>query len=165
MSDETPPERRTDKTLREVIDNLAENPFGIITQRGYQELERKIDDYANEIENRFHKWLLGGIIAFAVIGLACTTSLVGFGVLLTNQGNATHEIQQQRYTAVLDSCLDQNVRHDNVIAAIDEAVAQTPKANRKRAKESAGPFKLILEAAVPYTMDCRALARNRVKGE
>lgn len=150
MSDE----RRTDQTLRGLLESIDEHPFGIITQRGYQELEDTIK-----------KWIFRGLVAFAVIGLACAISLVGFGILLTKQGNNTQEIQDQRYKATLDSCMDTNARHDNVILRIDDAVATTPKAERKRAEEGAKPFKLILEAAVPFTKDCEAFARDRVEGK
>lgn len=92
-------------------------------------------------------------------------SLVGYGVLLDKQGSTTTAIQDQRYNLLLDSCLDQNKRHDKVIAKIDQAVAAVPPppARQKRAREGAKPFKLILEAAVPHTKDCVVQARKRVE--
>lgn len=151
MSDEEP---EGDKALEELLANIDKHPFGIITQRGYQELE-----------NVIQKWIFRGLVAFAIIGVFCGLSLVGFGILLTNQSNTTQEIQNQRYKATLDSCKETNARHNNVIKRTDEAVAATPEAERKRAEEGAKPFKLILEAAVPFTQDCEAFARDRVEGK
>lgn len=127
--------------------------FGIITQRGYQELQDQI-----------HRWIVRGIVAFGIIGVMCSLSLVGFGILLTRQGNTTDTIQDQRYKSLLDACLDQNARHDRVFVKIDDAVAKTPPppARQEAARRAAKPFKLILEAAVPYTKHCRAEAQDRV---
>lgn len=155
-----------DRTLQRALKELEANPFGIITQRGYHELSKKLERQSERNEERFHRWFLSGLIAVAIIGLTSAAALAGFGVLLTKQGNVTNQIQMQRYGAVLDACLDQNVRHDKVIQAIDDAVAAVPPppANQQRARESAKPFKLILEAAVPYTEDCRRAAKNRTEG-
>lgn len=159
-------DRRKDQSLSTLIEHLDELDFGIITARGYEKLEKKLDNHANGIENRFHRWFVGGLIAFALMGLACSGSLIGFGILLTEQGNLTNKIQQQRYDSLLETCENQNTRHDDVIKKIDDAVAEVPPppARQRRAKESAKPFKLILEAAVPHTKDCRAYAHNRVTG-
>lgn len=163
MSEEAP-ERRSSPGLRELVDNVEELSFGIITQKGYRELEGKLGKHADKIEERFHRWFLAGLIAFSIIAITSAGALTGFGVLLTKQGNLTNKIQQQRYDSLLDACLDQNARHDDVVSKIDQAVAETPPppARQKRAQESAKPFKLILEAAVPHTDDCRAFARSRV---
>lgn len=147
-------ERRNDEALRELLDNIedGEHPFGIITQAGYRELQEQI-----------HKWIVRGLIGFGIIGLACAISLVGFGILLTKQGNTTNNIQNQRYNAFLDSCEDTNTRHDNVVAKIDAAVAKTPKDQQD--PKGVEAFKLILEAAVPFTEDCAGYAQSRVEGE
>lgn len=166
MNEEVP-DRRSSTALTELLQQLEEHPFGIITQTGYRELEKKISRHAEKIEGRFHRWFMGGLIAFAIIALTSAVALGGFSVLLTKQGNLTTKIQQQRYDSVLDACLDQNIRHDDVIKKIDDAVAEVPPppARQRRAKESAKPFKLILEAAVPYTKDCRKLALSRIKDQ
>lgn len=161
MSEE--PTRRNNDALREILDNLDELEFGIITQRGYKKLEKKIEDHAESVEARFTRWFTKGLVAFAVMGLICAISLVGFGILLVKQGDLTQEIQTQRFNASLDACEDQNKRHDNVIQKTNEAVAEAP--NPEQAEKSSGPFKLILEAAVPYTDDCVALSHSRVEGE
>lgn len=163
MSEEVP-ERRSSPALRELVERLEANPFGIITQTGYRELEKKIAKHSEKMEERFHRWFLGGLVAFGIIALTSAGALVGFSVLLTKQGNLTSKIQQQRFDSLLDGCLDQNLRHDDVIKKIDAAVAGTPPppARQRRAKESAKPFKLILEAAVPHIDDCRQFARSRV---
>lgn len=154
------------EALRVLLENIDEHPFGIITQRGYQELEDKIYERAEIFENRFHRWFLIGLVGLSFIALTSAVALIGFGVLLTKQGNLTNEIQEQRHHALLDACRDQNRRHDNVIAQIDKAVAETPPPPPKKEREKqAKPFKLILEAAVPHTKDCPTYARERVEGD
>lgn len=157
---------RTNEVLQDLIENLDNHPFGIITQRGYAELQNQLKRQADKVEERFHRWLTMGLVAFGIIALGTTTALVGYGILLTKQGNITNRIQVQRYDSLLDSCLDQNQRHDAVIKKIDEVVAAVPPppAKQKEAREGAKPFKLILEAAVPHTADCRKFAHGRVQG-
>lgn len=149
-------EQREDDSLRDLLENIeeGETPFGIITQKGYRELQDQI-----------HTWIRRGLIAFAIVGIACGASIGGMSVLLTKQGNTTNEIQMQRFKSFLDICLDQNTRHNNVISRIDAAISVIPPPKQAAAKEKAKPFKLILEAAVPYTDDCVQASEDRVKGE
>lgn len=165
--------RRSDKFLQEFLENSEAFAFGIVTQQGYKELKESLETQSKKTEERLHRWLVMGLVAFAIIGLTSSVGLVGFGLVLkkqnnitTQQGNVTNEIQQQRFDSLLDACKDQNIRHDRVISRIDKAVAAVPPppARQRKARESAKPFKLILEAAVPYTKDCREYARHRVKG-
>lgn len=166
--------RRTDRFLQEFLENSEAFAFGIVTQQGYKELKDSLTRQSEKTEKRLHRWLVMGLIAFTVFGLTSSVALVGFGVLLkkqntlTNQqSSVTDEIQKQRYNSFKDLCEDQNKRHNNVIGQIDEAVAAVPPppARQRRARESAKPFKLILEAAVPYTKDCAGAARARVNGQ
>lgn len=133
-------------------------------RQGYDELNAKINKKYEGLETRLEKFFSKALFAFAIIGMATAISLLGFGLVLNAQSDTAKTIQQQRYESLLNSCLDQNVRHDNVIKRIDEAVAGTPAPQRKQAELSAKPFKLILEAAVPYTADCRVYSASRVRG-
>lgn len=173
--DEKPPieqRRRTDRFLNEFLENSEAFAFGIVTQQGYKELKQSLEAQTEKTEGRLHRWLVMGLIAFAIIGLTSSAALVGFGILLKKQNHITNaqsrvtgDIQRQRYTSLLDLCRDQNKRHDDVIKKIDDAVAAVPPppARQRKARESAKPFKLILEAAVPHTKDCVAAARARVR--
>jgi hypothetical protein len=163
-SDEQEKVEQSEVELEELIERIEEHPFGIITRKGYQELKKQISDYSEKIEDRFHRWFVIALTAFAVMSIATGISLVGFGILLARQSGITSQIQDQRYGALLDSCLDTNERHDNAFALIDKAIAAAPPERAKRAQESSGPFKLIINATVPYTKDCRKLARERVQG-
>jgi hypothetical protein len=127
----------------------------------HEELVKELNAHAQRIETRLRHFYSRALAAFAIIGVACAVALAGFGVVLRAQHNTTSEIQNQRYNAFLQNCLDTNVRHDNVIERIDQAVSKAPIRQRQGAKV----FKGILEAAVPYTKDCREFARDRVRGE
>jgi hypothetical protein len=130
----------------------------------FDELSEELERHANRIEERLHRFFSRALIAFAVLGIASAVGLLGFGIVLKKQARVSQQIQQQRFEVQVENCVQQNIRHDNVIAKIDQAVAATPKKDKAQAEKSAGPFKLILEAAVPYTEDCVAVARSRVRG-
>lgn len=127
-----------------------------------EELSEELNAHADRIEGRLHKFFAKSLIVFAVLGFVSAGSLLGFGVVLKNQNATTSAIQDQRYNAFLENCLDQNVRHDNVIKAIDDAIKSVPAS--KQDPKGTLLFKKILEAAVPYTSDCRKFAKERVKG-
>lgn len=129
----------------------------------HKELTEELTAHANRIESRIRRFYSRALGAFAVMGISCAVALVGFGVVLDAQKTTTHNIQQQRYDAFLQTCLDTNVRHDNVIARIDQAAKLIPK--KQRDPHGLALFKHILEAAVPYTSDCRKFAHARVRGE
>lgn len=130
----------------------------------YAQFEDQLEEHTKTIETRLSKFIARALFGFAGIGVACAVSLVGFGLVLNDHSNISKEIQTQRYNATLDTCRSQNERHDNVLREIDKAVAQVPKGpKRVKAEKGAVPFKLIITAAVPYTPDCAAFARTRVK--
>jgi len=128
----------------------------------HEELKVELTAHADRIETRLRRFYSRALGAFALIGIACAVALVGFGVVLDAQKSTTSAIQNQRYDSILESCLDTNVRHDNVIKRIDKAERSIPK--RKRDPRGLALFKNILEAAVPYTSDCRVFAHDRLKG-
>lgn len=119
-----------------------------------------------ELEQRLNRFFIKALAAFAVIGLTSAIALLGFGLVLKAQARVSRQIQQQRYESLMIACESTNERHDNVIKKIDAAVAAVPPppSRQKRARDGAKPFKLIITAAVPYTKDCDAVARKRVKG-
>jgi hypothetical protein len=131
-------------------------------QGWHEELKEELTAHADRIETRLRRFYSRALGAFAVMGIACAVALVGFGVVLDAQKTTTQTIQSQRYDALLSNCLDTNVRHDNVIKRIDDAEKKVPK--KKRDPQGLALFKGILEAAVPYTSDCRKFARDRLKG-
>lgn len=114
----------------------------------YAALEKKIDDHAHEIEDRFHHWFVRGLIAFAVIGLTSGTALIGFGVVLHNERQRAVEL-----------CEATNIRHDNAIKALkagsDEDIknATTPAAKTEIGRRRDVTIGLI-DASTPFTPDC-----------
>lgn len=129
----------------------------------HEDIKEELNAHADRIETRVRRFYSRALGAFAVMGISCAVALVGFGVVLDAQKTTTHTIQQQRYDAFLQNCLDTNVRHDNVVKRINRAARLVPK--KKRDPHGIALFKNILEAAVPYTSDCRAFAHARVRGE
>lgn len=128
----------------------------------YEDLKRELTEHAERIEHRLRRFYSRALGAFAVMGIACAIALAGFGVVLDAQGDTTQTIQQQRYDSILENCLDTNVRHDKVFKRIDDAAKKIPK--KKQDPAGIATFKIILEAAVPYTSDCRKFASSRLRG-
>lgn len=62
-------------------------------REGYKEIAKTIDDRMHYLEVCFQRWLRRGLIGFAVIGLACTLGLLGFGIVLHNQSRTDKEIK------------------------------------------------------------------------
>lgn len=132
----------------------------------YEELKTELDSHADRIEARLRRFYIRALIGFAVLGIACALGLLGFSAVLKNYHTVAQQIQNQRFNALLQNCLDTNERNNQVLSRIDEAVNQIPPgARHDRAVKSSQPFKLIITAAVPFTKDCHAYARNRVKGQ
>lgn len=130
----------------------------------YEDMRKELTEHAERIEHRLRRFYSRALGAFAVMGIACAIALAGFGVVLDAQGDTTAAIQDQRYDALLENCLDTNVRHDRVIKRIDQATSKLPRKQRQRSRKQTEAFKSILEAAVPYTTDCRKFASSRLRG-
>lgn len=153
------------RTLPSGETEVHEEERGIPDRRGigwHEELKEELTDHADRIEKRLRMFYSRALGAFAVMGIACAVALAGFAVVLDAQKTTTTEIQQQRYDALLQNCLDTNVRHDNAFARIHKAVKLAPK--KQRDPRAIASFIAIIEAAVPYTSDCRVFAHKRLKG-
>ena len=68
----------------------------------YDALEVHVDQEIGKIRDQFHHWFVRGLIAFAVIGVAVTVALAGFGYLLKKESDTNRRL-----------CENQNIRHDN----------------------------------------------------
>jgi len=128
----------------------------------HTELTEELTAYADRIDERLRRFYSRALGAFAVMGIACAVALVGFGVVVDAQKTTTESIQSQRYDALLQNCLDTNVRHDNAINKINAAARLTPK--KQKNPRGITAFKAIIEATVPYTSDCRVFAHSRLRG-
>lgn len=116
-------------------------------------LEAIVDEHVERLENRLATWLKRGIIAFAVIGIACAVALVGFGVVL-------NQIQDTREDFVRTTCDAQNVRHDKAVnkfnKAADESIERNPEF-AKEIEEGRSANIAIIEALAPL-QDCTKLS-------
>lgn len=101
--------------------------------------------------------LVKALAAFIVVGITCAAAIFGFGLVLK-------EIQQQRFDSLVQTCEETNKRNKNVNSEIDKAIEALPARKQAKAEKDAGPFRLILNASVPYTDDCHEYANERVKG-
>lgn len=142
MSEE---DRRNDEGLRQFLDKLeaGELPFGIITQTGYHNLEK-----------RFHNWFLTGMVAFVILGLSCAGAAFGFGYVLD-------KLQEQRESFIHDNCDAQNKRNTDTINKLTEATNEarneaTTQAEKKRIENSLEASIAIINALVPV-QDCDLL--------
>lgn len=160
--DEARKERRSDSFLRNILDNLDQYAFGIITEHGYRELENKLNEHAREIEQKFHKWFIRGLVAFGIMSLGVILGLVGYGLLLNKQGDLLAQFKETRKEFVRDSCLAQNKRHDNTIAKLNTLSAKSIKqrktaTGRKRAEDGRVATIGLIDALAPK-QNCKKLA-------
>lgn len=134
-------------------DNLPER-----RRHGYNELEKKLNEHADAIEQRFHKRYRGMLIAFSVIGLACAIALFGFGILLSRQSvqqdklvkqqkqlarlssanrDLVFDIQEQRKNSIREICEADNKRNNDTSKAIIKVSQKTiQKAPSEAAREA-----------------------------
>jgi len=150
-------------------------PEGLPDRRrhGYKELEERLDAHAAEIAHRFKKRYRGMLIAFSIIGLSSAVALVGFGIVLEQQGNQQDRIEQlaeenqtlaldiqsQRAKSVRLACEDQNDRNtqtsDALIAAAEEDAAQRETEAEKAEVRRRRDVTLALINALQPVKDCQ----------
>lgn len=133
-------------------------------RHGYKELEEKLDQHAETIEQRLERFIRGALLGFAIIGLCSAGALIGFGFLLREIGDQADAIQEQRREAILRSCTDQNARHDNSVKAFNKVAREAIKKYPNRAEQiqqSAKSNLAIIEALVPK-QNCVLLAQRAV---
>lgn len=135
-------------------------------------LEERLHEFFDLVQARLRRFFAKCLMIFAVLGISCAAGLLGFGIVLSKQGNITDSvaaqnaaIQAQRYDTALSSCNETNARNIAVNQEIDKAIAQLPPDQRVPAEKQSKPFRLIISASVPLTLDCYAYAEARVQGE
>jgi len=119
--------------------------------------ERRDGPQDRRNQGHLERVLTKALTAFVVVGLSCAAAIFGFGFVL-------REIQQQRFDSLVQTCQETNQRNQKVNAEIDSAINNLPEQQTKEQEAGTAAFRLIIEAAVPYTDDCHAYASERVKG-
>lgn len=146
----------------------------------YEELEKKLDGHITEIENRFQRWFVRGLIAFSIIGVATTVALVGFGIVLNEQKETSDQlqalvhqnqqfaldIQQQRRDTVFNSCTSTNERNKATQAALkkgsDEDIKNAPTEAAKQEIARRRDVTIAIINAVLPVQDCESLVKEAV---
>lgn len=151
-------------------------------RRDYDDANAKLDAHIKENDARLRKFFIGALIAFSIIGLATTASLVGFGIVLREQQKTADQlatlvkqnqqfaidIQKQRKDSIIESCTAQNARHDGSVKAlvqgsdIDQENAPT-EAARKEIRRRRDVTIALLDALAPVE-DCKKKADAAVQG-
>lgn len=133
--------------LRKLMDLLEENelPFGVITQYGYRDLEQ-----------RFHRWFIIGLIAFTLIGLSTSAGLVGFAYVL-------NKVQENREEFIHSNCEATNARNKDTVDKLTElsneaANKTTSEAEKKRIEQSL-PGTIALINALSPVQNCDTLVK------
>lgn len=158
----SPLERRREHFLRDFFENPELYTFGIITQKGYKDLEDRLTKHADEVKARFHRWFVISLAAFAIIALSSAAGLVGFGVLLQNQGKVTHDIQLQRRANIRGNCEDQNQRNYVTIQRLNKALIFATKQHPERKEQIRQSSQVsigLINALAPH-QDCRQVVRE-----
>jgi hypothetical protein len=69
------------------------------------------------------------------------------------------DIQAQRVSSIVQSCEQQNARHDATIATLDRLIRQQPAGQRRRAERSRASTVLLIDALAPMR-DCQKVLRE-----
>jgi hypothetical protein len=84
-----------------------QRPEGVERRQDYKDVNLTIDERVSFVEQCVRRWIIRGIIGFAIIGITSTLAIAGYGYILREQ----HE-------AALELCKNANIRHDNAITAL-----------------------------------------------
>lgn len=123
----------------------------------YEALEKHLDEHIEKIENQFSRWLKRGLVAFGIIGLACTIALIGFGITL-------HEVKQTRKDFTRVACESQNTRHNNTVEKFFVVAAEAIEKHPEQAtavKESTDANLALISTLQPL-QDCEYLVKLSV---
>lgn len=120
------------------------------------ELTGRRNGYA-QLEKQLQKFFRKALIAFAIIGMTCFISLLGFGLVL-------REIQQERF----ESCTNQVLRHDAatkaLIAGSDQDQANAAdEAARKEIRRRRDVTLALIDAISPR-QNCKKTVPTGLKG-
>ena len=120
------------------------------------ELTGRRNGYA-QLEKQLQGFFKKALVAFAVIGVTCFISLLGFGLVL-------REIQQERF----DSCTAQVTRHDAatkaLIAGSDEDQKNAPdEAARKEIRRRRDVTLALIDAISPR-QNCKKTVPTGLRG-
>lgn len=150
-----------------LLKDMEDHPFGVVTQRGYQELAAKIERHTRRVETRFRRWFIIGLTAFSCIALTSSAALVGFGVLLKQQNSFSRQIQDQRKDSIRSACVDQNQRHDGTSFALrlaqKDAIKRHPEQKKEIDKNSQTSLGLI-DALAPH-QDCDQIVKKATESK
>lgn len=140
---------------------MSEDPEESLQDRRkneYADLKRSIDTRADENDKRLSGFIRKTLVAFAILGIASTVSLIGFSIVLG-------KIQQERYDNVYQSCIQQNEQHDKTLKKTDALLS--PKHSKPGQEIQLAKTKIFVRLVVdelrPKVDDCKAYTKTRVK--
>lgn len=152
-------------------------------RREYDDPNKALNEHIEENDRRLRRFFIGALIAFSIVGLATTVSLIGFGIVLHQQQDTSNQlkeivaankhlvsdIQRQRRESITDECTAQNARHNGAVKALNEGAAHDI-AHHKELGLRAGEIErrkavtiALLDALQPV-QDCQKLVRDSVQG-
>jgi len=149
--------------------NTEENRIIDRRRNGYEEVERKLDEHAEEIRMLFRKWFIIGLIAFSIIAVSSGVALIGYGLVLRSQADFTRDIQEQRREATLDACQETNERNEATKKALEVGSTEDQRnapddAARQEIRRRVAVTIALIDALVPHK-DCQKLVTERVQGK
>jgi hypothetical protein len=120
------------------------------------EYATKLFAQLDTLEHRYRRFMHWALTAIAIL-FAST-----LWMLFVALPRKTDEIQRSRAAAVIDTCRDQNVRHDRTIARLRILIARLPDGRQRTEAERNIASTIALIDALAPRQDCAALARKRV---
>jgi hypothetical protein len=123
----------------------------------YADLEKRVDEHAEHVEDRLRSFFLKALIAMAVIGVTSAIGLFGFAYVLG-------QVKDTRKDFVRQNCTAQNKRHTDTVTAFhkaaDEATAKHPE--QAAAIQESVDANLAIIAALAPVQDCDYLVKLSV---
>lgn len=122
----------------------------------HDEVLWELNQHANRIEARLHRFFKKALIAIGIIGITSFVALIGFGIVLS-------KINETRRDFVRDTCVATNKRHDDATNyIIDIANEQTRDAHsdaeRAAVQKGLRQYLKLIDLQAPK-QNCNELAK------
>lgn len=133
---------------------------GDLTDREMLVARRAAEGVLMRLKPELHALLVAVAIALA---LSIGGSLTGWLITRDESRTRVAAIQDSRYKTVRDNCIDTNARNRSALSRLQDLSFATP-GDSSREQSQTDAIRALIDALVPYRLDCAVYARQRVYG-